>query len=244
MPARFEFYTRGTELWALFNPDDLWARDVRYGFGFARLKPNATVAQAQAELAALHKHIALTDPHRDFTPVVNNLQDDFMFMAASNLRTTLKLLLLAVVLVLLIACLNVANLLVARSAARAGEFAIRAALGCGRARFVRQLLIEGMLLAAMGGAAGVAIAIALVRYFIHTSPIELPIGSNISVNLPVLAFAVLVTMGTALIFGTAPVWSGSRAKLSADLRAAGRGATSGGARRRRRSSSSPRLRSP
>ena len=209
MPAGFEFYAnRGTELWMLVTPDDPQPHDRFYGFSFARLKPGVTAAQAQAELTALHKQMPQPDAHRDYAPVVSNLQDDFMLMTASNLRTTLELLLLAVVLVLLIACLNVANLLVARSSARAVEFAIRAALGCGGARLVRQLLVEGMLIAAMGGAAGVTIAVALVRYFVHASPIELPIGSSVSVNLPVLAFAVLLTMGTALTFGIVPAWSG------------------------------------
>jgi len=221
MPAAFEFLKRGTELWMLVTSDDQWPRDQRYGFSFARLKPGVTLAQAQAEVTALHKQMSQLDGNRDFTPVVNHLQDDFMFMAASNLRTTLELLLFAVVLVLLIASLNVANLLVARSSARAGEFAIRAALGCGSGRLLRQLLVEGMLLAAMGGAAGVALAGALVRYFVHVSPIELPIGSDVSVNAPVLAFALLLTMGTALIVGTAPVWHGSRAKRNAGLRAGG-----------------------
>ncbi len=231
MPAAFEFYKRGTELWMLVAADDPWPRDQRYGFSFARLKPGVTVAQAQAEVMALHRQISQPEGNRDFAPVVNGLQDDFMFMAASNLRATLEVLLLAVVLVLLIACLNVANLLVARSSARAGEFAIRTALGCSRTRLARQLLVEGTMLAAMGGAAGVAVAVALVRYFIYISPIELPIGSDVTVSAQVLAFAVLLTMGTALIFGTAPVWSGWRSRLDADLRTAGRGTTNGGARR-------------
>ena len=230
MPAQFEFYNRGTELWMLFSPVDAKPGEEHYGFSFARLKHGISIAQAQTELTALHKQIPKFAWHRDYTPVVKNLQDDFAFLAGSNLRATLAILLLAVVLVLVIACLNVANLLVARSSARAGEFAIRAALGCGRARLVRQLLIEGMLLAAMGGAAGGLIAVFLVRYFIHLSPIELPIGSHVSVDLPVLAFAALLTIGTALIFGTAPACSGSRAKLGSDLRGASRRAASFGTR--------------
>ena len=231
MPSEFEFYGREKELWMLMTPGDPSARDEQYGFSFARLKPGVTIAQAQAEITALHKNMPQLGANRDFTPVMSNLQDDFTFAAGSNLRLTLELLLLAVVLVLLIACLNAANLLVARSSARAGEFAIRAALGCSRPRLVRQLLAEGMPLAVMGGAAGVMIALLLVRFFVHAGPIELPIGSHVSVDLPVLAFALLLTMGTALIFGTAPVWSGSRAPLDVALRAAGRGATSGSARR-------------
>jgi putative ABC transport system permease protein len=230
MPPRFEFYPRQTQLWMLFTPADPRPREHFLVITFGRLKPGVTAAQAQAELAALHKQIPQPEWRRDFTPAVDNLQDEFTFLAARNLRATLGLLLVAVALVLLIACLNVADLLLARSSARAREFAVRAALGSGRARLVRQLLVEGTLLAAMGGTAGVAIAVALVKYFLHKDPIELPIGSDVSVNVPVLMFTALVTMATALVFGIAPAWSGSRADVSAGLRSAGRGAISGGHR--------------
>jgi predicted permease len=231
MPARFEFYPRQTQLWMLFTPDDPRPREHFLVITFGRLKPGVTAAQAQAELAALHKQIRQPDWQRDFTPAIDRLQDEFTFLAGRNLRATLGLLLVAVAAVLLIACLNVANLLLARSSARAREFAVRAALGSGRARLVRQLLVEGMLLAAMGGIAGVAIAVALVKYFLHANPIELPIGSDVLVNVPVLGFTALLTIATALIFGIAPAWSGSRADVNAGLRAGGRGAISGGNRR-------------
>jgi hypothetical protein len=204
MPPRFEFYPRQTSLWMLFTPADPRPRDQFSVITFARLRQGVTVEQAQGELAALHKQIPQPDWQRDFTPAVDNLQDEFTFLAARNLRATLVLLLVAVAAVLLIACLNVANLLLARSSARAREFAVRVALGSGRARLVRQLLAEGLLLAAIGGLAGVAIAVALVKYFIHANPIELPIGSDVSVNVPVLLFTALLTMATALIFGIAP----------------------------------------
>jgi putative ABC transport system permease protein len=231
MPATFEFYPRPTQLWTLFTPGDPRPRGRFLVLGFARLKPGVTAAQAQSELAALHKQIHQADWERDFTPAVGNLQDEFTFLAGRNLRATLALLLVAVALVLLIACLNVANLLLARSSARARDFAVRAALGSGRARLVRQLLVEGLLLASIGGAAGVLVALALVKYFLHVNPIELPIGSDVSVNVPVLLFTALLTMVTALVFGVAPAWSGSRAGVDAGLRAAGRGAISGGNRR-------------
>ena len=231
MPARFEFYPRQTNLWMLFTSGDPRPRDRFLAITFGRLKPGVTAAQAQTELGALHQQISQPDWQRDFAPVVHHLQDEFTFLAGRNLRATLVLLLVAVALVLLIACLNVANLLLARSSARAREFAVRAALGSGRARLVRQLLVEGLLLAAMGGIAGVAIAAALVKYFVRSNPIELPIGSDVTVNLPVLLFTALLTMATALVFGMAPAWSGSRADPGAGLRAAGRGAIGGGNRR-------------
>ena len=231
MPARFEFYPRQTQLWMLLTPDDPRPRDGFLVITFARLKPGVTAAQAQSELAAIHKAMSQPDWQRDFAPAVDNLQDEFTFLAGRNLRTTLALLLVAVAFVLLIACLNVANLLLARASARAREFAVRAALGSGRARLIRQLLVESLLLALLGGAAGVLVAFGMVRYFLHANPIELPIGSEVSLNLPVLAFTALVTMTTALVFGIAPAWSGSRGDVNAGLRAAGRGAIAGPNRR-------------
>jgi putative ABC transport system permease protein len=231
MPAGFEFYPRQTQLWMLFTADDPRPRDSFQVLGFARLKPGITAAQAQAELAALHKNIRQTDWQRDFTPAVNRLQDEFTFLAGRNIRATLGLLVVAVALVLLVACLNVAHLLLARWSVRGREFAVRAALGSGRARIVRQLLIEGLLLAAAGGVAGVLIAFAMVKYFLHANPIELPVGSDVAVNVPVLFFTCLLTMAAALVSAMAPAWSGSRADPAAGLRAGGWGAISGANRR-------------
>ncbi|MGD1074005.1 MAG: ABC transporter permease [Bryobacteraceae bacterium] len=224
MPSGFEFYPRQTQVWLLLTPDDPRPRDQLLAIAFTRLKPGVTAAQAQAELAPLHKEIHKGDWQSDFTPVVNDLQDEFTFLAGRNLRATLRLLLVAVALVLLIACLNVANLLLGRSSIRTREFAVRAALGSGRARLIRQLLVEGLLLALMGGALGVLVAFALIRYFLVANPIDLPVGSNVSINMPVLVFTALLTIATALIFSLAPAWTGSRADVSGGLQAAGRGA--------------------
>jgi putative ABC transport system permease protein len=231
MPASFEFYPRQSQLWMLFTPDDPRPRDGFPVLTFGRLKPGVTVRQAQDELAALHRRIDHPEWQRDFTPMVGGLQGEFNFLAARNLRATLGLLMAAVALVLLIACLNVANLLLARSQARAREFAVRAALGSGRARLVRQMLLEGLLLASMGAVAGVAVAFALVKYFVHVNPIELPVGSDVTVNVPVLAFTALLSFATALLFGIAPALSASRADVTAGLRASGRGVFSVGNRR-------------
>jgi predicted permease len=231
MPARFEFYPRQTQLWMLFTADDPRPRDRFLVIPFARLKPGVTAAQAQAELAALHKQIPQADWHRDFTPVVDRLQDEFSFLAGRNLRATLGLLVAAVALVLLIACLNVAHLLLARASARRRELAVRAALGSGRARLIRQLLVEGLLLAGIGGGVGVVVALAAVKYFLHANFIELPVGTDITISVPVLLFTALVTVATALVFGIAPAWSGSRASVDGGLRAAGRGSITGANRR-------------
>jgi putative ABC transport system permease protein len=227
MPASFEFYPRKTKVWMLLTPDDPRPRDQLLVISLGRLKPGVTARQAEAELAGLHKAIHPGDWQRDFRPKVNSLQDEFTFLAGRNLRDTLRLLLIAVALVLLIACLNVANLLLGRSAARNREFAVRAALGSGRARLLRQLLIEGSILACMGGLAGVLLAAAMVRYFLYANPIELPVGSNVSISVPVLLFTALLTIGTAFLFGIGPAWSGSRADVSTGLRMGGRGPSHG-----------------
>jgi predicted permease len=228
MPAGFDFSPPRTPLWVLFTPDDPRPRDHLLGHCIARLKPGVSVERAQSELAVLRREVRQADAYRDYKPVVFRLQDQFLFQAGKNLRATLGLLAAAVALVLLIACLNVANLLLARSSARTREFAVRAALGSGRARLVRQLLVEGLLLAGIGGAAGVMVAVGMVKYFLHANPIQLPIGSDVSVNLPVLLFTALLTMATALVFGIAPAWSGSRTGVSTALHAAGRGSISSG----------------
>ena len=231
MPATFEFYPRATQMWMLLTPDDPRPRDKLLVLCFARLKSGVSAAVAQAELAPIHRSIHPSDWQRDFTPSVNGLQDEFTFLAGRNLRATLRLLLGAVVFVLLIACVNVANLLLGRLSARAREFAVRAALGSGSGRLIRQLLIEASLPAIMGGVTGLFIALACIRYFLHANPIELPIGSSVTMNIPVLAFSALVTMTAALIFGLAPAWRGSQAGVEHGLRNAGRGSIYAGNRR-------------
>jgi predicted permease len=231
MPARFAFYPHETQLWMLLTPDDPRPRDKLMVISFARLKPGVTAWQAQTELAPLHQAIHPDGWQRDFTPVVNHLQDDFTWLAGRNIRATLGLLLAAVGLVLLIACLNVSNLLLVRALVREREFAVRAALGSGRARLIRQSLTEGLLTAIFGGALGVLAAYGMIAYFRHANPIELPVGADISISLPVLGFTALLSVATALVFGMAPAWSGSHTDLNAGLRASGRGAVEGGNQR-------------
>src|SRR5579872_5020244 len=155
MPRGFSFYPTATDLWRL----DRQAMPPVTGI-FGRLKRGATRAQAQAELESMHRDLHPCDDWSNFLPTVYDLQTEFTFLAGRNLRTTLWILLAAVALVLLIACVNVANLLLGRALVRGREFAIRAALGGGRARLFRQLLTEGLLLASIGGALGIALAYA------------------------------------------------------------------------------------
>ncbi len=208
MPQGFAFYPSAAKLWRL----DKAAMPPLTGY-FGRLKPGVTRAQAQSELEALHRALHTADDWRNFAPSVYDLQTEFTFLAGRNIRTTLWILLGAVALVLLIACVNVANLLLGRALVRSREFAIRAALGGDRARLFRQLITEGVLLASLGGVFGIVAAFAGVRYFRAVNPVELPVGADVSISLPVLVFALLASMATAVLFGMAPAWRGSRAAL-------------------------------
>ncbi len=225
MPDSFEVYPRQTEVWMLLTPDHPQLSGKLLMVGIGRLKRGITRAQAQPELASLHQSIHRGDWEQDSTPVVDPLQEEFLFLAGRNLRATLWVLLAAVGAVLLIACVNVANLMLGRLAIRERELAIRAALGSGRFRLVRQLLTEGLLLAAIGGTVGVWIGYGALRYFKYANPIELPVGADIALNLPVLAFTAALSIATSVIFGIAPAFTASIKDVNVRLSSAGRGAT-------------------
>jgi predicted permease len=220
MPPWFTFYPAATEAWLLLVPDFTPPPDkIPLGI-FARLRPGVTIAQAQAEVSALHATLNRGDgQERDLAPLVADLHGEFTFLAESRLRATLWILLAAVGFVLLIVCLNVANLLLGQAFGRQREFAVRAALGSGRARLARQLLTEGLLLAACGGAAGVGVAFAAIRYFRAAAPIEMPPGADVRMSWPVLAFTGAVSAATALLFGALPAWRASRLDAIESLRA-------------------------
>src|SRR5262249_8907361 len=182
MPEGFSFYPPATDIWRLVETPPM-----NSGI-FGRLKPGVTPQQAQAELESVYRGLHASDDWKDLAPTVNDMQQQFTFLAGRNLRTTLLILLGAVLLVLLIACVNVANLLLGRALVRGHELAIRAALGGGRARLFRQLLTEGVVLGSLGGALGVLVAFAALRYFRNANPVDLPVGADVSLNLPVLAF--------------------------------------------------------
>ncbi len=226
MPPDFSFYPRQAAMWILAGPNLKPKREGLIVGIFARLKPGVTMVQAQTEVSTLHHALHQADgSERYVEPVIYNLQDQFTFLAGRTLRTTIWLLAGAVGCVLLIACLNIANLLLGRSLVREREFAVRAALGSGHARLLRQLLTEAFLLALLGAILGIAIALGAIQYFHHANPIELPVGTEVRINLPVLLFSGLLTIGTALIFGLLPAIRASRVDLNNSLKASGRSAT-------------------
>jgi predicted permease len=187
----------------------------------ARLKPGVTAAQAQADIDVIARRIRDAD-HRDrtFTISVVPLLDQVV----GNVRRAVLVLLGSVALVLLIACANVANLLLARAAARQKEVAIRTALGAGWARVARQLLTESVLLGLMGGAAGLLIAIWSLWIVRTINPGNIPRLEAIGIDGAVLAFTFSVSVLTGIVFGLAPAVRAIRTDLSSSLKAGGRSA--------------------
>lgn len=226
MPKGFAFYPAAAQLWTLILPGEPNA-DKMLAIAVGRMKAGVRREQVETELTALSAAIHTDDAWRDFGPIIESLQDGFTWFAGRNLGATLWILLAAVGMVLLLACVNVSNLLLGRSLARTREFAVRAALGGGRARLFRQLVIEAMPLAALAGAAGVGIAWATVHYFRAVNPVELPVGSDISLDWRVLLFSFGVSALAALIAAAAPGWKASRTDINAALKNAARGLAGG-----------------
>ncbi len=229
MPSGFAFYPAAAEMWKLISPATQGAGKTLV-IGVARLKNGVTPAQAQTELSALFRGLHANDEWRDFGPAVNPLQGEFVWLAGRGLRATLWVLLAAVALVLAIACVNVANLLLGRHAVRSREFALRAALGGGRARLFRQLLAEGAVISAFGGAGGIWLAYGALRYFAWANPVELPACARLAIDPRVILFALAICSLTALVFALTPALGAARADLSSLLRSGGRGTLAGGAR--------------
>jgi putative ABC transport system permease protein len=190
-------------------------------FVWGRLKPDVTVDQARTEMKGIAARLEKTYPDTNtkvwvvVTPLLENLVGKY--------RTNLGLLLGAVALVLLIACANLANLFAARGAARAREFAIRAAVGASRGQIIRQLLVEGFLIALLGGALGFFIAVWVRDALIALGPQGVSRFQQISFDLPVLGFAFLVASLTTVLFGLWPAWQTSRADVQLALKAGSAG---------------------
>jgi predicted permease len=230
MAPSFSFYPRAAELWRVMTPELTAGPNPPSTFIVGRLRPGVTRERLQAELAGMHTAIHASGLERQFRPVLEKLQEEFVWVAGRNLRATVWTLSGAVALVLLIACLNVANLLLGRSVVRRRELAVRSALGAGRGRLVRQLLTEGLLLALAGGALGVGVAYGALRYFREANPVELPAGADVRLDFGVLLFTAAVSVATAVIFGLAPAWRSSGLDLTETLKSGGRGVAVGGNR--------------
>jgi predicted permease len=205
------------------NPLYLDDRSVHAIFGFARLKPGVSVAQAQSEMNAVQDNLVRLYPAIDQGLGIQI--DTLKQVLVGDVRGTLLLLLGAVGLVLLIACANVANLLLARSAARTREFAVRFALGANRARIIRQLVTETVLLSLASSGLGLVIAKPGLSAVLAAVPGGLPRTENISVNAHVLLFTFAVSMAVGILFGLAPALKSSKTVLQASLKEGGRGSS-------------------
>jgi predicted permease len=190
--------------------------------GIARLKPGVTLAQAQADMERVSIHLEQAFPEED--KGIRARLVPFQDALVRDVKPLLLVLLGAVGFVLLIACVNVANLFLARSSERVREFAVRSALGAGRVRLVRQLLTESTLISLAGGALGLLIAALGTRTILQLLPQGLPRASEIHLSAPVLLFTLIISLGSGILFGMAPAAKLFRQSLYPTLREAGRGA--------------------
>ena len=238
MPHGFRLFLKEGSLAG--KPSDLWApyvlpagaRDFggRYMEAIGRLKRGVSRAQAEIELKTIAAALAVETPQRNtnWTAQVHLLHDE----VSGEYRRSLIILAGAVAFVLLIACANVANLLLSRGAVRQREIAIRSALGAPRFRVIRQLLTESVVLALLGGVVGLLIAVWGVRVLLALSPVDLTMAGDVRLSYPVLGFTAAASLVTALASGLAPAFEGSRTDVQETLKDGTRQA-GGGVRHRR-----------
>ena len=236
LPPHFQFPSPGVDVWMtapsewpLLNPKS--RLDSPFLSVFGRLKPGVTMQQANAELQVIRRQYARAHPDmldaKPKTPVeVTPMKDDLV----GQVRSMLWMLFGAVGFVLLIACANVASLLLARATARSREFAVRSALGAGRFRLIGQLLAESVLLSLSGGVLGVLLAMWSLRAIPLITSFDLPRAGEIHLDWMVLAFAVVLSVATGVLFGLAPSIGASRPDLIRVLRASGGAANEGATR--------------
>ena len=225
IPASFSFHGNRRDV---YTPIGQWSdpsfRDRRISvsaYAFGRMKPGVTLSQAQADMDAIARNLAAAYPQADKSLGITlvSMKEDMV----GNVEPFLLVLLAAVGFLLLIACANLANLLLARSMARAREFAVRAALGARQSRVIRQLLTESVLLAGLGGALGLLLAYSATRGTVAMLPGTLPRAGEVAMDARVLLFTLALTLFVGLVFGLAPALKSSRVNLREVMQEGGRG---------------------
>jgi putative ABC transport system permease protein len=218
-----------------FKPEEI-RRDNHYLLVMGKLKRGVTLEAANAEMAVIAKQLSQSYPktNQDLTVTVEPLKDDFL---PKDTRLGLWLMMGAVGFVLLIACVNIANLLLAWGTSRQKEIAVRAAQGATRARIFRQFLIESLSLAMMGGALGTLLAIAVLRGVMSLMPrnqLGIPYEADPHLNVPVLLFTLAATLLSGVLFGSFPAWHAARQNISDMLKEGGRSSSAGASHNRLR----------
>ncbi len=233
MPAGTSFDRSRDLLWIplAFESKEM-TRDYRWMICWARLRPGVTLQQAREQMKSIGARIAHDYPesNKGWSVTVDRYQDTFV---DESLRRSLWVLLAAVGAVLLIGCVNLANLLLARGASREREVAVRSALGASQRRLVRQFLTESALLSGFGGVAGLLVGYGLMRVFKPWTPLfNLPVEADVQLNGHVLLYVAAVAIVTGMLFGIAPAIRSARSDLVDSLKEGGRTASSGTGRKR------------
>ena len=228
IPASFTFYGHDRDVYtAIGQWNDPSFRDRRISVSarcIGRLKPGVTLQQAKADMDVIARNLGAAYPVADKDVGINlvSMKEDIV----GNVQPFLLVLLAAVGFLLLIACANVANLLLARAMGRSREFVIRGALGASQVRVIRQLLTESFLLAGLGGTLGLLLAFFGTKAVLNTLPGTLPRASEVSLNGRVLLFSMALSLLSAIVFGLAPALKSSQVNLQDALREGGRGFSS------------------
>ena len=239
MPPGYDIHDQKVEIWVPLplDPANPSGRGSHFLYMVGRLKDDVSISQARVDLETMLQQWSVLNPKAHVPDQKNHrirfdgLQEDMI----GGIRTSLWVLQGAVGFVLLIACANLANLLLARAESRQREFAIRSALGAGRSTILRQFLTEGVCLALIGGAVGSAIGYAALRALLAADPAGIPRSADIALDPVVLSFTLLVSLVTGLLFGMAPIFSLRQQAVTMTLKESGQRSTAGGARTRLRS---------